>query len=130
VQRAAWVTEAQLHGTADLPPLTQTLAELQAEHDRQCWLVAVEERRIVGIVRAYRADGLWHVGRLGVVPDRQGAGIGSRLLSAIEDAAPSDVRGFALFTGPKSSRNVALYERAGYRRVSSDDGLIHLGKDR
>jgi ribosomal protein S18 acetylase RimI-like enzyme len=64
-----------------------------------------------------------------VVPDRQGTGIGSDLLAAIEVAAPSDVRSFALFTGPKSARNVALYERAGYRRVPSNDGLIHVRKE-
>lgn len=63
-----------------------------------------------------------------MVPDRQGAGIGRHLLAAIEQAAPAGVRVFALFTGPRSSRNVAMYERAGYRRIASNDGLIHLSK--
>ena len=129
VQRAAWVTEAQLHDALDLPPLTQTLSELTAELPQLCALVAVEGHRIVGIVRARRVDDVWHIGRLGVVPDRQGAGIGRRLLAAIEAAAPPEVMTFALFTGPKSRQNVAMYERAGYRRVDSDDGLIHLRKD-
>lgn len=130
VQRAAWVSEAQLHGTTELPPLTQTLAELQDELETRHALVAVDGHRIVGIVRAFRDDDVWRIGRLGVVPDRQGAGIGSRLLAAIEGAAPPDVRAFALFTGPRSARNVTLYERAGYRRVPSGDGLIHLRKER
>ena len=129
VQRAAWVTEARLNGTTELPPLTQTLAELEAEFETYRALVAVEGHRIVGIVRARQEGPVWHIGRLGVVPDRQGAGIGPRLLAAIEAAAPPDVQVLALFTGPKSLRNVALYERFGYRRVRSDDGLIHLHKE-
>lgn len=130
VQRAAWVTEAQLHNSLDLPPLTQTLADLRIDLRRQHALVAIDGHRIVGIVRASARDGVWHIGRLGVVPDRQGEGIGGRLLSAIETAAPEHVHTFTLFTGPKSLGNIAFYERAGYRRTDSDDGLVHLHKGR
>jgi GNAT superfamily N-acetyltransferase len=130
VQRAAWVSEAWLHGTVDLPPLRQTLDGVLADLERQVALVAVDGHRIVGIVRASADAGRWHIGRLGVVPDRQGEGIGRSLLIAIEAEAPDDVHTFALFTGPHSRDNVAFYERAGYCTVPSTDGLIHLHKPR
>ena len=129
LQRAAWIVEAQAHDTPFLPPLTQTLADVRADLERQTGLVAVDGHRMVGIVRADAADGVWRIGRLGVAPDRQGEGIGSRLLSAIEAAAPADTARFALFTGPRSDGNVRFYESHGYVRVPSGDGLIHLTKE-
>ena len=54
-----------------------------------------------------------------------------RFLDPAKNPLAREGRGaFALFTGPRSARNVTLYERAGYRRVPSGDGLIHLRKER
>ena len=49
---------------------------------------------------------------LGVVPDRQGAGIGSALLRAVLD--PADVAGEPAYLEATSLRNRALYERHGF----------------
>jgi GNAT superfamily N-acetyltransferase len=130
LQRAAWVTEAQLHDALDLPPLTQTLQGVREDLATQTVLVAVDGYRIVGTVRARLHAGVWHIGRLGAVPDRQGEGIGSVLLAAIEAAAPNGARAYELSTGPKSNRNIAFYERRGYRQVPAEDDLVHLRKDR
>ncbi|HEY7046761.1 MAG TPA: GNAT family N-acetyltransferase [Jatrophihabitantaceae bacterium] len=130
VQRAAWVTEAQLHDAPSMPPLTETREEIVRAVETQTVLVALDGHRLVGAVRAHARERVWHVGRLGVAPDRQGEGIGSRLLRAVEELAPDDVDAFELFTGPRSAHNVRLYERHGYRVVPSDDGLIHLTKPR
>jgi GNAT superfamily N-acetyltransferase len=130
LQRAAWVSEAQLHDAPSLPPLTQTLRGVQQDITDQTVLVALDGYRLVGTVRARLQAGVWHIGRLGAVPDRQGEGIGSALLAAIEEAAPTGTRAFELFTGSKSSRNIAFYERRGYRRVPAEDELVHLRKDR
>jgi tRNA (guanine37-N1)-methyltransferase len=65
-----------------------------------------------------------------VAPDRRGEGLGRHLLSHIESVAPATATRFALFTGAGSVRNLAMYERAGYRRVGGDDDVVHLEKAR
>ena len=115
LQRAAYVTEAQLYDDLRLPALVQTLAELRAELAAGGGVVAREGPRLVGAVRL-RFDGdVVHVGRLTVAPDRQGEGIGGRLLAAAEAAAPA--RRAALFTGHRSEANLRLYRRCGYVEV-------------
>ena len=74
-----------------------------------------------------------HAGRLVVAPDMQGMGIGRRLLLAVEQAAPADVRRFALFTGSRSASNLGLYRKVGYElvreeRVADTLTLVHLEK--
>jgi ribosomal protein S18 acetylase RimI-like enzyme len=130
VQRAAFVTEAQLHDDVHMAPLTQTLDEIRAAIATTTVLVATEGPRIVGSVRAHAAEGAWHVGRLAVAPDRQGRGIGSALIAAIESLAPADLDRITLTTGPKSEPNIRLYERHGYRQVPNDTILIRLTKYR
>jgi predicted N-acetyltransferase YhbS len=130
VQRAAFVTEAQLHDDVHMAPLTQTLDEVRAAIETSTVLVATDGSRIVGSIRARVADGAWHIGRLVVVPDLQGRGIGSALIAEIERQAPAEVVRFTVETGPKSDPNVRRYERHGYHRVPNDSILIRLDKDR
>jgi ribosomal protein S18 acetylase RimI-like enzyme len=127
VQRAAYLSEAQLHETFALPPLTETLDEIRAAIASVTVLKAVSGTRIVGAVRG-RADGdTCHIGRLAVAPDLQGNGIGTALVRAIEARFPQ-VRRFELFTGPRSEANVRLYRRLGYVELPRQGFLIHLEK--
>ena len=133
LQRAAFVTEAQLYDDPRLPALVESLTELRAGLGHGPALKATEAGRIVGSVRARVADGVLHVGRLVVAPDQQGRGIGRALLAAVEQAAGPDVRRAALFTGHRSAGNLRLYTRAGYveerrERVDDDLTLVHLAK--
>jgi ribosomal protein S18 acetylase RimI-like enzyme len=129
VQRAAFVTEAQLHDDVHMTPLTQTLDEVRAAIADATALVAVDGTRIVGSVRAAVHGSYWHIARLVVAPDRQGEGIGTTLLDAIEALAPSTVSAYELDTGPKSVANIRLYERCGYIQAPSDSILIRLTKE-
>jgi len=130
LQRAAFVQEALIYNAVDMPPLTQTLEEVEAELIDNLGLVAVDGARIVGALRA-RLDGeLLLVGRIAIAPDQQGGGIGSALLAAVEargrDAGASTAE---LFTGSLSEANLRLYEREGYReseRVPHDDGTFQI----
>ena len=133
LQRAAYVTEAQLYGDVSLPALTQTLEELRAELTAGIALKAVLGQRIVGAVRARVEGAALHVGRLVVAPDLQGRGIGGLLLTSVEGRAPAAVDRYALFTGHLSTANIRLYERRGYRetrreRLSPAVELVHLEK--
>jgi len=75
------------------------------------------------------------VGRLTVVPDRQGQGLGSRLLRALEAELPANVLELRLFTGEHSNRNIKLYARLGYvetgrQPTGADYSLVHMRKPR
>lgn len=141
LQRAAYVTEAQAHGDLNLPPLRQSLSDLSAELRRE-GVVAVGWRdgggRLVAAVRATVSteDGtVAEISRLTVVPDRQGQGLGSRLLRAVEDRLPVGVREVRLFTGERSEANLRLYRRHGYTETHRTDtpagyALVHLNKPR
>lgn len=133
LQRAAYATEARIYGDPELPALTQTLPELQAELATGTALKATVGHRIVGAVRALVEGTVLHVGRLTVAPDWQGRGVGSRLLSAIERHHGDQVDTAALFTGHLSAANLAMYARRGYREqrrepLSPGVVLVHLAK--
>jgi ribosomal protein S18 acetylase RimI-like enzyme len=139
LQRAAYVSEAQIHGDLDLPPLRQSVSELSTELARED-VLAVGWRddagRLLAAVRATVAAGdgtVAEIGRLTVVPDRQGQGLGSRLLDAVEDRLPACVREVRLFTGERSEANLRLYRRHGYRETHRTDtpagyALVHMRK--
>jgi GNAT superfamily N-acetyltransferase len=71
------------------------------------------------------------VGRLAVVPDLRGQGLGRWLLRSAEAAAPPDCRRIQLVTGAKSLHNIDLYHSEGYRSVptAGSDGTVCLAKD-
>ena len=116
LQRAAFVSEAQIYGSPDSPPLTQTLEEVEAELVENSGCVALDGTRMVGAVRA-RIDGdLLLIGRIAIAPDQQGRGIGTQLLAAVEKrGADAGATTAELFTGSLSEANLRLYEREGYR---------------
>ncbi|WP_102192359.1 GNAT family N-acetyltransferase [Microbacterium aurantiacum] len=123
LQRAAFVSEAIIYGSPDIPPLTQTLEELEAELRAGAGLTARIGCRLVGAIR-YQQDGdMLLIGRIAIAPDMQGEGIGTALLEAAEAASTASVS--ELFTGSLSTANIRLYESCGYResdRVADGDG--------
>jgi GNAT superfamily N-acetyltransferase len=127
VQRAAFVSEAQIYGNPSTPPLVQTLEELEAELQDAGGYVALVGERIVGAIRTRESDGILLIGRIAIAPDLQGAGIGRRLLETAE--AASTCTEAELFTGSLSEANIRLYEECGYResaRVDGDDGTAQV----
>jgi GNAT superfamily N-acetyltransferase len=132
LQRAAYVTEAQLYDDVRLPALVQTPDELADELARSSCLAALAGSRLVGAVRARERDGVLHVGRLVVAPDLQGRGIGTRLLLAAERS--TTLPRAALFTGARSTANLRLYSRHGYVETAREPvrpglELVHLVKE-
>jgi GNAT superfamily N-acetyltransferase len=133
LQRLAYRSEAEIYDDYDIPPLTQTLPEMEADFERQKILKASLDGRIVGSVRAHVREGTCHVGRLAVHPDHQGRGLGARLLHAIEERFPSVAR-YELFTGQRSERNLYLYKKHGYVELRRETGptpgscLVYLEK--
>lgn len=139
VQRAAYVSEAQLYGDPHLPPLTETLDDIRAELAAgtlvlTARLTDLPGGRLVGVVRGRRAGETVHIGRLAVAPDMQRRGIAGRLLTAVEDGFAGDGHcRFELFTGAHSEANLRLYRRHGYtvfdhRPTGTGPGLTYLRK--
>lgn len=123
LQRAAFVSEALIYGSADMPPLTQTLAEVEAELRSGHGLGARADGRLVGAIRFVESDGMLLIGRIAIAPDTQGEGIGGALLDAAERSSTAHTA--ELFTGSLSEANIRLYERNGYsesERVPQGDG--------
>ncbi len=135
LQRAAYVTTAQLYRDPFLPPLLETLHEVTEAIRSEIVLAAVDGHRIVGSARIRIEGTVGHMGRLVVAPDREGAGLGVRLVKAVQEYAPPSVKRFELFTGSLSERHIALYWILGFeefdRRVS-DEGieLVYMARER
>ena len=113
LQKRAYESEARLYDDWTIPPLMQTLASLRNDLKNTCVLKYVQGGAIVGSVRGRIENGACQIGRLIVEPQRQGEGIGTALLQALEASFPNVDR-FELFTGSKSERNIQLYRRCGF----------------
>jgi len=114
LQKIAYQSEAQFYDDWTIPPLTQTLSQIETEFESKVFLKAVSAKKIIGSVRASVENDTCHVGRLIVHPDYQKKGIGTQLLLKIETFF-SDSERFELFTGSGSINNIRLYRRLGYQ---------------
>jgi len=117
IRRAAFVTEAQLYGDPNIPPLTQTLEELRADlaDGSVVTLGAWIGHRLVGSIRVGIDGSKATLGRLAVVPDLQQKGIGTRLLLGVPAYLPPDTTEVWVFTGRDSLQNLAMYTKHGYQ---------------
>ena len=114
LQHLAFQSEAKLLGNDQIPPLLQTLPELEDELRRGVVLKAVDdEGNLIGSVRGYVEENTLHIGKLIVQPALQGRGIGRKLMDAIEQLYPH--ARYEIFTSSKSARNIRMYENRGYR---------------
>ncbi|MEU7784277.1 MULTISPECIES: GNAT family N-acetyltransferase [unclassified Amycolatopsis] len=136
LQRCCWVQEALLNDTLDIPALHESLDDVRDwTKTWSVWLLR-EDHRLIGAVRARLEGDHWELGRLMVAPDFAGRGLGRRLLAHAEAQAPAEARRFSLFTGARSTRNITMYQRAGYRLTEPPEagghiaGAVYLEKDR
>lgn len=134
LQYEAYQSEAELYQDYSIQPLTQTMEELEQEFAAGILLKAEQDGRIVGSVRGRIQDGVLSIGKLIVAPSHQNQGIGTRLMHAIE-CWDAKIHRCELFTGHKSVKNLALYERLGYSRLKENQindklTLVHLAKSK
>ncbi|NYD44556.1 NAD(P)H-dependent FMN reductase/GNAT superfamily N-acetyltransferase [Actinomadura luteofluorescens] len=131
LQRCCWVDEALANDPLTVPALHESVEQVRD------WLAAWQaiglwrDGRLLGMVRTRRDDAEWHVGRLGVVPDLRGRGLGRWLLQTAEAAADPACRRIVLSTGAGSRNNIALYRSEGYQPapLTGEDGTIRLTKE-
>lgn len=131
LQQIAYRSEGELYNNFSIEPLVQTLEQLQKQFEDHMILKAVVDDSIVGSIRAIGQDGTCFIGKLMVNPSYQNKGIGKMLMNAIEGLFPKSR--YELFTGSKSEKNIALYEKLGYvafkeRLIAPDISLVYLEK--
>lgn len=120
LQYLSYQSEAILLDNFAIPPLKQTLKEMQWEYDKGTILKAIDKNHIIiGSVRGYTENGTLYIGKLFVHPSWQGKGIGTKLLKEIEAIYPHNR--CELFTSSKSENNLQLYEQAGYKMFKEEE---------
>lgn len=113
LQKRAYHSEAEINNDFSIPPLTQTLEQLQSEFAVKVILKVVVNGEIVGSGQVRLENNTAFIGRIIVRPELWGQGIGSRILQTLETVFP-DAQRFELFTGAKSVNNITLYKNRGY----------------
>lgn len=119
LQKVAYQSEAELYGDESLPALQQSLAEMEADFEKQVFLKAIVNGKIIGSIRGYSAEETAHLSRLVVHPYFIGRGIGTRLVNEIESLFPG-VKRFEVYTGEKSTRNIHLMQKQGYQAFKTE----------
>lgn len=98
-------------------PGTDPLGAEPAYGERLAEIVGIDAPRLFEIVELLEAhapqEPHYHLQFLGVMPDRQGTGIGGALMAPILERCDGD--GVPAYLEATSNRNRALYERHGFR---------------
>jgi ribosomal protein S18 acetylase RimI-like enzyme len=114
LQRQAYAIEAQLIGSADIPPLRETLDELRG--CGETFLGAFADGRLVGAVSWRLVGDTLDIHRLVVDPVCFRRGIGRTLVGAALAAEPSAAHAIVQ-TGADNEPARALYHDFGFERV-------------
>lgn len=114
IQRAAYAMEAALVGSDSIPPLHESLEQLQMQPLE--WLGVVEAGVIVGAMAITGEGRACDIDRLVVDPARQRRGIGRQLVAAVTHHVVVTVS-----TGRDNAPAVRLYESMGFRRVGETE---------
>lgn len=138
LQLAAWVREGREAQRIDIPPLLENLDEVTAQVDDPAltiWIYRDPTGRLIATVRtSLLSPATAFLGRLGVVPDRAGQGLGGAMLRLAETRLPATVTRMELVTGARSLSNHRFYQRRGYRFIplapqDADHPVVRLAKD-
>ncbi len=133
LQKLCYLSEAKIYNDYTIPPLIQTLEEIQFDLEKYFFLKAVKNGKIIGSVRTRKINlDTGYIGRLIVHPDFQNQGIGSRLMKEIEKKFP-DIKRWELITGHLSVKNIKFYGKHGFKifkteKLTSKVDLVHLEK--
>ena len=130
LQKASYTIESHLINYSDLPPLLETIEDLQdsAEH----FLAFTERGQILGAISYTRDENILEICRLVVSPHHFRRGIAGRLLKSLE-AKEAGVKRIIVSTAEKNYPAIFLYQKHGYhisqRRVLADGlALVQLSK--
>ncbi|WP_338087855.1 GNAT family N-acetyltransferase [Nocardioides lijunqiniae] len=116
LQRACWLQEAVANeSVSGIPALHESYDDVVAGIAEWTTFVVRVGGRLVGAVRGRMEGAAWDIGRVMVAPDLQGRGLGRVLLEHIQAVAPAEATSYVLFTGARSTENLRMYKKAGFR---------------
>lgn len=132
IQKSSFEGQAKIYNNYKLPPLVQTLESLKDEFENKVFLKAEFDGKIIGSVRFTVDRNEIEIERLIVDPNFQNQGVGTVLMKGVEQIVDKKVT-LKLFTGIKSSRNIHLYQKLGYKIYTQSEtpqgiGLLHMQK--
>ncbi|OLO39123.1 GNAT family N-acetyltransferase [Alkalihalophilus pseudofirmus] len=114
LQMASYNVEAKLIGYTDLPPLKETVENIQ-----QCgeeFLGYLVNEKVVGAIAYKKLGEVIDIHRLMVHPSHFRKGIARTLLSSLETSEPS-IRELIVSTGTSNLPAVHFYERNGFQET-------------
>lgn len=117
LQKKSFYGQALIYNDFELPSLTQTIDDLKAEFKLKMIFKLERDHRIIASIRCYIENNNLFIEKLIVDPDFQNRGIGTSVIREIEKRYSRVVNKFALYTGDKSSRNLHIYKKLGYREI-------------
>jgi ribosomal protein S18 acetylase RimI-like enzyme len=123
IQRRAYRIEADLIGSDAIPPLQETLSELQASGES--FLGAFVDGELAGAISWKVADATLDLHRLVVDPGRFRGGIGTALVRAALGAEPHATRAIVQ-TGADNEPAKRLYRRESFEEVGDAEVLPGL----
>ncbi|MDJ0952844.1 MAG: GNAT family N-acetyltransferase [Acidimicrobiia bacterium] len=107
LQRAAYAVEAELVGSTEIPPLTETLEDMRAAPLE--WVGIRSEGRIVAAMAWRQIGDTIDIDRLIVDPEAMRRGYGSTLVLSLDLSKTITVS-----TGERNAPAHALYSRLGF----------------
>ena len=133
LQKEVFQDVAEIYSHCSIPPMTETIEELEHEIREKAFLKALIDGELAGSVRAYKESGTCYLEKLIVRPSLQGKGIGTKLMQAIEKHYAGRVQRYQLSTVHKSKENICLYEHLGYNtykteKVNEDVIFVYMEK--
>jgi ribosomal protein S18 acetylase RimI-like enzyme len=129
ITRAAYARWVPVIGREPLP-MTVDYADAVTRHRFDC---LCDGDTVVGLIETVREADALLVENVCVVPDRQGAGLGRRLMAQAEAiAAEAGLSRIRLYTNALFAANIALYGALGYRVAREEPfmggTIVHMEK--
>lgn len=123
VQQLAYLQESLLVNYPDLPPLKETLEDIQIS--KEIFLGYDDAEMLVGVLSYTITSNKLTIQRLVVHPTHARKGIGQALLKKVLEQP--HIQTFIVSTAEKNSPAINLYEKHGFRiarRHTTQDGLV------
>lgn len=132
LQKAAFISEAELYNDYKIQPLKQRFEEIEKEFKNMTFFKATIDEKIIGSVRGSLDKGICFIRKLIVHPDFQNKGVGKILMNMIENHF-SEAKKYRIFTGHKSEKNIGLYTSMGYEiynkgKINDNTQLVFMHK--
>ncbi len=126
IQIKAFTVYTTLFSAEQIPPLIESIEQIQNDSNQKTILVACLNGKIIGSVRYEINLGVCHFDRLSVDPDHQKQGVGQKLVLNVESSVANKAHKICLETGLLASELVTFYSHLGY----SGEAILkqHYGK--